>query len=112
VFLEPLAGELKLVAALLQGARGGRSTPLGSTCTMSGNRLWWIRGWAIARSTGILSSTRCTMACTMVVGMVDPPEVPMASSNAPSGAKRKVGAMEESGTFPGAGAFSAPPRSP
>ena len=46
----------------------------------------------------------------MVVGMVDPPADPIARRSSPPGVKTRVGAIEESGTLPGPGAFSAPPR--
>src|SRR5713226_3140111 len=50
------------------------------------------------------------IACATVVGMVDPPADPSTSRSSPPGPNTMVGAIEESGTLPGPGAFSDPPR--
>src|SRR5713101_5249795 len=50
------------------------------------------------------------IACATVVGMVDQQDDPSTRRSSPPGPNTMVGAIEESGTLPGPGAFSDPPR--
>ena len=52
------------------------------------------------------------IAWATVVGMVEPPAAPTTSSTFPAASKTIVGAIEESGTLPGAGAFAPVPTTP